>query len=135
MRVTVTVIAPADRDYVVVEDMLPAGLEAIDPNLATVDPALKAQLENERQQANRPANLDYYAPWFRWYYNPWQQADVLDNEVRLSTRTLAKGVYEFVYYARATTPGDYFVAPAHAEESFFPDVFGRSDSSRFTVTQ
>ncbi|HEX5368415.1 MAG TPA: hypothetical protein VFY10_03275, partial [Dehalococcoidia bacterium] len=127
-------IAPADRDYVVVEDMLPAGLEAIDPKLATVDPALKAQLQNEQQQANRPANLDYIAPWFRWYYNPWQQADVLDNEVRLSTRTLSKGVYEFVYYARATTPGDYFVAPAHAEESFFPDVFGRSDSSRFTVT-
>jgi len=39
-----------------------------------------------------------------------------------------------VYYARATTPGDFFVAPAHAEETYFPEVFGRSDSSRFVVT-
>jgi uncharacterized protein YfaS (alpha-2-macroglobulin family) len=135
VRVTVTVIVPADRDYVVVEDMLPAGLEAIDPNLAIVDPALKVQLESERRQANRPAGLDYFAPWLGWYYNPWQQADVLDDRVRLSTQTLSKGVYDFVYYARATTPGDFFVAPAHAEESFFPDVFGRSDSGRFSVTQ
>ena len=36
-------------------------------------------------------------------------------------------------YARATTPGDFFVAPAHAEETYFPEVFGRSDSGRFTV--
>jgi uncharacterized protein YfaS (alpha-2-macroglobulin family) len=38
-----------------------------------------------------------------------------------------------VYYARATTPGSFFVAPAHAEETYFPEVFGRSDSGRFTV--
>jgi len=51
----------------------------------------------------------------------------------LSADRVPKGVYEYVYYARATTPGDFFVAPAHAEETYFPEVFGRSDSGRFTV--
>jgi uncharacterized protein YfaS (alpha-2-macroglobulin family) len=39
-----------------------------------------------------------------------------------------------VYYARATTTGSFFVAPARAEETYFPEVWGRSDSARFTVT-
>ena len=43
-------------------------------------------------------------------------------------------MHEYVYFARATTPGDFFVAPAHAQEAYFPEVFGRSDSSRFTIT-
>lgn len=53
----------------------------------------------------------------------------------LHAERLSKGVYEYVYYARATTPGDFFVAPAHASETYFPEVFGRSDSGRFTVTK
>ena len=51
----------------------------------------------------------------------------------LRASRLPQGVHEYVYYARATTPGDFFVAPAHAEEAFFPEVFGRSDSRRFSV--
>jgi hypothetical protein len=134
VRVSMMVMVPADSSYVVVEDFLPAGLEPIDPSLAVVEPALRSQLARELAEANRPDDLEYYAPWLRWYYNPWQQTDILDDRVRLSADSLARGVYEFVYYARATTPGDFFVAPVHAESSYFPEVFGRGDSSRFTVT-
>ncbi|HEY7467298.1 MAG TPA: hypothetical protein VIB47_11470, partial [Dehalococcoidia bacterium] len=129
VRVHLTVMLPTDRNYVVVEDFLPAGLEPIDPKLNIVEPALKSQLRQELAAANRPEDLQYYAPWFRWYYNPWQQSDLLDDRVRLSAEGLAKGVYEFIYYARATTPGDFFAAPSHVEESYFPEVFGRSDSA------
>jgi uncharacterized protein YfaS (alpha-2-macroglobulin family) len=133
VRVKVTVMTPATRNYVLVDDLLPAGLEPIDPTLKTTDPALAAQLENERVQLNLPEGLDYFAPWCRWYYSPWQQIDTRDDRVTLHATRLPKGVHEYVYFARATSVGDYFVAPAHAEESFFPEVFGRSDSSRFVV--
>ena len=52
----------------------------------------------------------------------------------IATR-LPQGVHTYVYYARATTPGDFFVAPAHAQETYFREVFGRGDSSRFTVDE
>jgi len=113
--------------------LLPAGLEAVDPRLKNVDPALKARLEAERIEASEKRFGGYMAPWFRWYYSPWQQVDVRDDRAVLQADRLPKGVYEYVYYARATTPGSFFVAPAHAEETYFPEVFGRSDSSRFTV--
>jgi len=134
VRVKVTIIAPTDRNYVVIEDLLPAGLEAVDPRLANVDPALKEKLESERARASDRQFGGYMAPWFRWYYSPWQQVDVRDDRAVLQADRLPKGVYEYVYYARATTPGTFFVAPARAEETYFPEVFGRSDSGTFVVT-
>jgi uncharacterized protein YfaS (alpha-2-macroglobulin family) len=134
VRVSVTVMVPADRNYVVIEDLLPAGLEAVDARLKNVDSALKAKLDAERQQiSQRQFGGGYMAPWFRWYYSPWQRVDLRDDRAVLQADRLPKGVYEYVYYARATTPGSFFVAPAHAEESYFPEVFGRSDSGRFVV--
>jgi uncharacterized protein YfaS (alpha-2-macroglobulin family) len=73
------------------------------------------------------------APWFRWYWSPWQFTETRDDRTVLIAGNLPKGVYEYTYYARATTPGDFFVAPAHAEETYFPETFGRSDSGRLTV--
>jgi hypothetical protein len=137
VRVKVTVLAPADRKYVVVEDMLPAGLEPVDTRLKSIDPKLKAQLEADRAGAAKKRaggkGDGYFAPWFAWYYSPWQHVDVRDDRTVLFAERLAKGVYEYIYYARATTPGDFFVAPAHAEETYFPETFGRSDSGRFVV--
>ncbi len=136
VRVTVTVMVQSDHPYVVVEDPLPAGLEPVDARLKNVDPALKAQLDNELAQAAQRqfGGQSYFAPWYRWYYSPWHQVDLRDDRAVLSATSLSKGIYEYVYYARATAPGDFFVAPAHAAETYFPEVFGRSDSSRFVVT-
>ena len=116
VRVTLTVVASADRLFTKVEDFLPAGLEPIDPRLAIVSPHLRWQA------------------WYRSYWSPWRQVDLRDDRLVLLAERLPRGVHEYVYYARATTPGDFFVAPAHVEETFFPEVFGRSDSGRFTVT-
>ena len=136
VRVTVTVMVQSDHAYVVVNDPLPAGLEPVDARLKNVDPALKNRLDNELAAAAKKqfGGDAYYAPWYRWYYSPWHQADLRDDRAVLSATRLPKGIYEYVYYARAIAPGDFFVAPAHAEETYFPEVFGRSDSSRFVVT-
>ena len=133
VRVTVTVVAPADRLFVQVEDSLPAGLEPIDPQLNIVSPWLREQLREEQAEAVRANAPGYCAPWYGWCYSPWEQVDVRDDRLVLQASRLTQGVHEYVYYARATTPGDFFVAPAHAEETYLPEVFGRSDSSRFTV--
>ena len=133
VRVTVTVVAPADRVFAKVEDFLPAGLEPIDPQLNIVSPWLREQLEADRVEALLGDAPAYYAPWYRWYWSPWNQVELRDDRLVLRASRLPQGVHEYVYYARATTPGDFFVAPAHAEEAFFPEVFGRSDSRRFSV--
>ena len=133
VRVSVTVVAPADRLYVQIEDFLPAGLEPIDPKLNIVSAELREQIQEERSEAVFGSLPDYYAPWYGWYYSPWDEVHLRDDRLVLLASRLPKGVHEYVYFARASTPGDFFVVPAHAEEAYLPEVFGRSDSSRFTV--
>ena len=136
VRVKVTIMAPARRHYALIEDLLPAGLEAVDARLQTIDPALVARLNAERASAEtKQLGSGYMAPWRGWYYNPWQDVEMRDDRVVLSVSVLPAGVYEYTYYARATTLGDFFVAPPHAEETYLPEVFGRGDSGRFTVTE
>ena len=133
VRVTVTVVAPADRLFARIEDFLPAGLEPIDPKLAIVSPWLREQLQQEQAAAILGGAASYYAPWYAWYYSPWDQVDLRYDRVTLLASFIPKGVHEYVYYARATTPGDFFVAPTFAEETYLPEIFGRSDSGRFVV--
>ena len=133
VRVTVTVVAPAERLFAKVEDFLPAGLEPIDPALDIVSEDLLQRLRDDYNRLSGRSRW-YWGryPWRAW---PWDQVDLRDDRVVLLADRLPAGVHEYVYYARATTPGDFFVAPAHAEETYFPEVFGRDDSSRFTVTE
>jgi len=133
VRVTLTVMTDADRKFVTLEDALPAGLEPIDPQLKIIPAYLVEQLNAERQAAIQGDAPEYAAPWFAWYLNPWDDVQIRDERFVLMATRLPKGVHEYVFYARATTPGDFFVAPAVAQEEFFPEVFGRSDSTRFTV--
>ena len=133
VRVTVTVVAPAERLFAKVEDFLPAGLEPIDPVLDIVSDDLLQQLRDDYNRLSGRGHWSYWGryPWRAW---PWDQVDLRDDRVVLLADRLPAGVHEYVYYARATTPGDFFVAPVHAQETYFPEVFGRDDSSRFTVT-
>ena len=134
VQATVTVAAPTDRLFARVEDFLPAGLEPIDPQLNIVAPRLRRQLEAGRASARHGAAPAYYGPRLSWYWSPWDQVGQRDDRVVLLAERLPRGVHEYIYYARASTLGDLFVAPAHAEETFFSEVFGRGDSGRFSVS-
>lgn len=57
-------------------------------------------------------------------YSPFGHTDMRDNRVALFARFVAKGVYEYTYFARATTPGEFRLPPATASEQFFPEVWG-----------
>ena len=46
---------------------------------------------------------------------------------------LGDGVYDYTYYARATTPGTFVVPPPKAEEMYSPETFGRGAGDRLVV--
>lgn len=135
IRVDLTIIAPNDLYYVVVEDPLPAGAEAIDTGLATtsllaMDPTLSRTSrtyygEEDLFRGGRP----YYWWWWNWY----SRSELRDEKVVLFADYLSKGTYEYSYTMRATLPGDYHVIPTVATEFYFPEVFGRSDGRLLSV--
>jgi uncharacterized protein YfaS (alpha-2-macroglobulin family) len=133
VRVKVTVVTPADRQRVVLHDLLPAGLEPVDPTLRTTSAELRRRLDDERRAAAVARGPAWVAPWFSWYYSPWRAAELRDDRLTLYADRLPAGVHEYIYLARATTPGSFLVPPPVAEEAPFPEVFGRGDAERFTV--
>ncbi|HUX76717.1 MAG TPA: MG2 domain-containing protein [Anaerolineae bacterium] len=127
IQVRLTVIAPHDLYYVVVEDPLPAGAESIDVSLETTselaqEPGLYRETENEGW-------YDFYRWWWRWY----SRSEMRDDKTVLFADYLPAGTYEYAYTFRATLPGEYHVIPTTAREFYFPEVFGRADGRLFTI--
>ncbi len=129
VRVKLTIVAPNDLYYVVVEDPLPAGGEAIDTGLATT--SLLEQDPELRRQTEKSMWYDFYWWWWNWY----SRTEMRDEKVVLFADYLPKGTYEYTYTFRATLPGEYRVIPTVASEMYFPEVFGRSDGRLLTIAQ
>jgi hypothetical protein len=114
VRVSLTMMAAARRYHVALVDPLPAGLEALNPALATTG-------------ALPPAPADDPAPkgWW-WWSRPWfEHQNLRDERVEAFTTLLWEGVHRYSYVARATTPGRFVVPPPKAEEMYHPETFGR----------
>ncbi len=120
VRVRVQMVAENRRYHVALVDPLPAGLEAINPALATSEPVPADPNDPSRSQ------------W--WWYGTWyEHQNLRDQRAEAFTTLLWEGVYDYTYVARATTPGTFVVPPAKAEEMYSPEVFGRSGTDRVVV--
>jgi uncharacterized protein YfaS (alpha-2-macroglobulin family) len=125
LHAKMTVIVPEDRHYVMVEDFLPAGLEGIDFNLKTSEQNLQ-----DGKGGGCGEGEDGYCG--SWYFN---HSEVRDDRVMYFADFLPKGVYEIDYYVRATSVGEFADLPAMAQETYFPEVFGRTAGQKFDVTE
>jgi uncharacterized protein YfaS (alpha-2-macroglobulin family) len=138
VRVKLRVTVPVLRNFIVVDDALPAGLEAIDLSLRTagLPPVAPEQSPDEEQQevAGAEAAGWYYGYWEYGWWSPWDHRELRDDRVVYVATTLWPGTYTMTYVARATTPGVFVRPPVHAEEMYNPAVNGRSDGGVFTVT-
>lgn len=122
IRVKLTVIAPSALHYLVVEDPIPAGTEAVDTSLRTTSQLLEPP-------QFRKAGADDVWGW--WVFS---HTEIRDEKVALFAREVPAGTYEYTYLLRTSVPGQYLVMPAVAYEMYFPETFGRSGGAAFTVT-
>lgn len=129
VRVRVTMSNPARRYHVALVDPLPAGLEPLNPELATTE---RLPPESSEEGVNRGGRgiYDYYWYWRGTWY---EHQNLRDERVEAFTSLLWEGVHEYTYFARATTPGLFVVPPPKAEEMYAPETFGRGHSDRVRV--
>ena len=113
-------VADARRTHVALVDPLPAGLEPVNPAL-------------EVSQTTPPEETSADAMTWCWCWQWFEHQNMRDDRVEAFTSYLAGGTYEYTYIARATTPGQFVVPPAKAEEIYAPEVFGRSASTTVVV--
>jgi hypothetical protein len=123
VRVRVTMVAPARRYHVALVDPLPAGFEPMNPALKMTGPV------PEDNRSDDPSSRRGRWWWGRWY----EHENMRDERVEAFTSLLWEGVHEYVYVARATTPGDFVVPPPRAEEMYMPETFGRGPGDRVEI--
>lgn len=129
VRVRVRMVNPARRYHVALVDPLPAGLETLNPALATTESLPDGSSESSVARGGR-GFLNYY--WYR--RGPWfEHQNLRDERAEAFTSLLWEGEHEYSYFARATTPGLFVVPPSRAEEMYAPETFGRGQSDRVRV--
>ncbi|MCJ7736014.1 MAG: alpha-2-macroglobulin, partial [Anaerolineae bacterium] len=126
IRVQLTIIAPNDLHYVVVEDPFPAGTEGVDTSLLTTS------VVGEAPDLTRTDRSSPWAGGYGWWW--FSQTELRDEKAVLFASYLPRGTYEYSYLIRASLSGEYHAIPTHAYEMYFPEVFGRSDGGLFTIS-
>lgn len=122
LTVRLTMTLPDSIYFFVLEDPLPAGVEALDTSLLTTS-------QDVSDPQLRPTHNPYYYWW--WWY--WDHTEIRDESVNLYADYLPAGTYVYSYQVRATTPGIFQTMPSHGYAFYFPEVFGRSDGELFTI--
>ncbi|HET7457241.1 MAG TPA: Ig-like domain-containing protein [Gemmatimonadaceae bacterium] len=142
VRVRLRVTAPTTRYFLVLDDPLPAGLEAVDLSLRTASampgPGARAaataeETDHEEEDVDDSPRWGYGC-WDSGWWSPFDHRELRDDRVVYSATMLWAGSYTASYIARATTAGTFIKPPAHAEEMYNPAVSGRSDGGTFEVT-
>jgi alpha-2-macroglobulin len=117
---------PQDSYYVTIEDPLPAGMEAVNPGLATTSSA--AQTSAACPSSTPDPNTGSYTQC-----RAYDGVELHDDRVTYFATYLHAGSYEFDYVMRATTPGSYTALPARAYLMYSPETWGRSDGGLITI--
>ena len=105
-------VCPAVRHYVVISVPLAAGMEPLNPALATSGP-----------EARPAGQTDASPSWVAFY----------DDAVHYTFETLPKGTYNLYFRTRATTRGAFIQPAARAEMIYDRSVVGTSAGAKVEV--
>jgi uncharacterized protein YfaS (alpha-2-macroglobulin family) len=124
VRVDLFVSLPAARNFVVVDDPVPGGLEPVNRDLAT---ASQVDAEEGDFEAAGGSWWFRYSDWSSYGVSRWSfyHQELRHDAVRFYSDYLPAGNYHLSYTAQAIASGEFRVMPSHAEEMYDPDVFAK----------
>ncbi len=125
VRIDLYLDLAAARNFVVVADPVPGGLEPVNKNLAT---ASKVDARKAKMTYAKGSYWYRYRGWRGYGYSYWSfyHRELLHHSARFYSEYLPAGKYHLSYVAQAIAPGKFTVMPAHSEEMYDPDTYGKS---------
>lgn len=122
-KVTISVVTPQERYYVVVNDPIPAGFEPLQESFATENMALLRELYEIRDEEE--------TSWWG-YFNHFER---YEDKVLLFADQLDPGEHNFTYLVRAMHYGTYEMPHTKAELMYEPEVFGYSKKDVVNIVE
>jgi hypothetical protein len=132
--VDLVVVTPDPREQVVIDDPLPAGLEAVQASLATTARSLDVtEAGGAGDRADGQQSDDDAVSSDRAWGDAWYHREFKDDRVLTFVDHMPAGMFHYRYLARATTHGHFVVPPTRAECMYEPETFGRTGATSFEV--
>jgi uncharacterized protein YfaS (alpha-2-macroglobulin family) len=132
VRVDVYLSLPGARNFVVVDDPVPGGLEPVNRQLAT---ASTVDADATEFQAAGGSFWFKYADWSEYGIAFWSfyHRELTHDAARFYADYLPAGHYHLSYGAQAIAEGQFSASPTQAEEMYDPDVYGKGMRAELTV--
>jgi uncharacterized protein YfaS (alpha-2-macroglobulin family) len=134
VRVDLFVSVPTARNFVVVNDPVPGGLEPVNRDLAT---ASTVDADKGEFQHAGGSWWFRYSDWSSYGVSRWSfyHQELRHDSVRFYSEYLPGGNYHLSYTAQAIAPGKFIVMPVHAEEMYDPDIYGKGIPAELLVNR
>jgi alpha-2-macroglobulin len=132
VRVDLFVSVPAARHFVVVRDPMTGGLEPVNSALATssqVDADKGAFVASKGSWWFSRSDWSSYGRYFWSFYHK----ELKHDGANFYADYLPTGNYHLSYTAQAIAEGNFSIMPAHAEEMYDSDIYGKSLPSELKV--
>jgi len=117
VEVRLTLDVPEESWYIIIDDPLPAGFEALNERLGTASHGAAADLP----------------PSYRWEEYGYNRKQVRDERVTLFITHLEPGQRTFTYLARASSVGSFVTLPAEVYPMYEAEAWSRSDGAHCRV--
>lgn len=132
LRVDLYVTLPTARNFVVVDDPIPGGFEAVNAEFANNSKLDAAQ--GEFQAAGGSLWLKY-TDWSEYDFSFWSfnHKELRHEAARFYADYLPAGRYHLSYVVQAIGAGDFTAMPTLAAEMYDPDVFGKTTRESFGI--
>ena len=132
VRVDLYVSLPNARNFVVVDDPIPGGLEPVNRDLATA-----STIDADKTLFEHPPDAYYrrYDDWHSYGWTRWSfyHKELRHDSARFYSEYLPAGRYHLSYVAQVIASGEFTVLPLHVEEMYDPDVFGQGLPATLSV--
>ena len=132
VRVDIFLSLPTARNFVVVDDPVPGGLEPVNRDLATAS-VIDAD-KGEFKAADGSLWLQY-DDWISYSASRWSfyHQELRHDSARFYSDYLPAGNYHLSYTAQAIAPGSFVIMPVKAEEMYDPDVYGKGVTEQLNI--
>jgi alpha-2-macroglobulin len=130
IEVVLTVEVKNDYEYLIFEDLKPAGLETVALLSGTQTTARRlSSLAAERTHGAEPAGR----PQSPFVGQRQLYSELRDRKVALFADRLEQGIWEITYTMRAEAPGTFHAMPLLGGAMYVPEIRANSDEIRLTV--
>jgi len=134
VRVDLFLSLPTARNFVVVDDPVPGGLEPVNRDLATT-----STVDGDQGTFEAAGGSWWFkhGDWFSYGISRWcfYHRELRHNAARFYSEYLPAGNYHLSYTAQVIAPGEFTVLPVLAQEMYDPDIYGRGVTELLTVGQ